>query len=148
MSTRYTVQFKNQPKGARASGIEANSAAEAIAQAGKLLGCLIDPGSPWDQSFLLEAIPQTATIIAFNTCRTYTQYGQRIAATKLESGHIVMVDIDRGIDLMFCADFDLTEQDVMRAYDWDICTYPSEIGLSYEDYYKLLPQLRQAAAAL
>ena len=86
--------------------------------------------------------------LAFKTGRDYTEHGQRIAATQLDNGCIVMVDIDRGIDLMFCSEFDLTEQDVMRAYDWDICTYPSENNLSYEDYYRLLPQLRQAAAAL
>jgi hypothetical protein len=33
--------------------------------------------------------------LAFKTGRDYTEHGQRIAATKLESGHIVMLDIDR-----------------------------------------------------
>lgn len=58
--TFYTVQFKNNPRGAKVLNVRANSEAEAIAQAGRDLGCIIDPTDPWDQSFSLEAIPQTA----------------------------------------------------------------------------------------
>ena len=83
--------------------------------------------------------------IAFNTCRTYTEYGQRIAARRIQSGEIVMLDIDRHIDYLLPADINLTQQDVMRAYDHNINTYPSAVNLSYEDYYAVVNQLRDVA---
>lgn len=56
--TRYTVQFKGNT-GARVNSVEADSAADAIRKAGRDLGCRIDPTDPFDQSFLLEAIPES-----------------------------------------------------------------------------------------
>lgn len=90
----------------------------------------------------------TLNIIAFKTGREYTEHGQRIAATKLESGHIVMLDIDRHIDLMLPAQIDFNQSDIMWAYDRNICTFPSEIDLPYSDYYEIVNQLRAPAAAL
>ncbi len=83
--------------------------------------------------------------ITFNTGRTYTEFGQRIAATKLESGHIVMLDIDRHIDVLIPAQVDLTQRDIMWAYDNNIQIFPSDISLSYGDYYEIVNQLRAAA---
>jgi hypothetical protein len=83
--------------------------------------------------------------IAFNTGRTYTECGQRIAARRLESGQIIMLDIDRGIDYLFPAATKLTQNDVMRAYDYNETISPSDAGLSYEDYYSVLKELRAAA---
>lgn len=85
--------------------------------------------------------------IKFNTGRTYTEFGQRIAAAKLENGCIIMVDIDRHIDLMFPAEIELTQRDVMRAYDWDITTYATKEGIPYDKYYEIVSHLRSAAGA-
>lgn len=86
--------------------------------------------------------------ISFNTGRTYTQQGQRIAATKLESGHIVMLDIDRHIDVLIPAQVDLTQRDIMWAYDNNIQVYPSNIDLSYGDYYEVVNSLRSVAESV
>jgi hypothetical protein len=83
--------------------------------------------------------------IAFNTGRTYTEYGQRIAARQLATGHIVMMDIDRGIDYLLPAQIELNKQNVMSAYDNNLHVYPSDIGLSYEDYYAVLKELSSTA---
>lgn len=83
--------------------------------------------------------------ITFNTGRTYTECGQRIAAAKLENGCIIMVDIDRHIDLMLPSEIELNQRDVMRAYDFDITTYPSAQGLPYDRYYEIVSDLRSAA---
>jgi hypothetical protein len=83
--------------------------------------------------------------ITFNTGRTYTDEGQRIAAKRLECGAIAMIDIDRGIDYLFPAATKLTQNDVMRAYDYNENISPSHVGLSYEDYYAVLKELRAAA---
>ena len=86
--------------------------------------------------------------LAFKTGRDYTEHGQRIAATQLESGHIVMVDIDRGIDYILPAQVDFTQRDIMRAYDDNMNVTPHEINLDYSDYYDIVNQLRAPAAAL
>lgn len=83
--------------------------------------------------------------LKFNTGRQYTQHGQRIVATQLESGHTVILDIDRHIDVLFPAQVDFTKTDIMWAYDNNIQVFPSDIGLSYGDYYEILNQLRETA---
>jgi len=80
--------------------------------------------------------------IVFNTGRTYTEGGQRIAARRLECGAIVMIDIDRHIDYLLPADTALTQRAIMRAYDENAVVYPSDVGLSYQDYYAVLDDLR------
>lgn len=85
------------------------------------------------------------TTITFNTGRTYTECGQRIAARRLDSGAIIMFDIDRGIDYLFPASTELTQRDVMRAYDYSAVIYPSDVNLSYDDYYAALADLRNVA---
>jgi hypothetical protein len=84
--------------------------------------------------------------LTFNTGRAYTEHGQRIAAAKLESGPIVMVDIDRDIDYVFCAPTMLTQAAIMREYDHNLNIAPHDAGISYEEYYAILKQLRAAAA--
>ena len=84
--------------------------------------------------------------IAFNTGRTYTECGQRIAARRIESGAVVMIDIDRQIDYLLPSDIELTPTGVMRAYDNNANIYTSAVNLSYENYYAALNELRQLAA--
>ena len=84
--------------------------------------------------------------LAFNTGRTYTECGQRIAATKLDSGHIVMLDIDRDIDYVLGALTMLTQSAIMWEYDHNLTITPHDAGISYEEYYAILKQLRTAAA--
>ncbi len=71
--------------------------------------------------------------IAFNTGRAYTECGQRIAARRLASGAVVMVDIDRGIDYLLPIATELTKRAVMQAYDENDVIYASshEIGEYY-----------------
>jgi hypothetical protein len=86
--------------------------------------------------------------IVFNTGRTYTDEGQRIAARRLESGHIVMLDIDRHIDCMFTDLTDFNQESIMRDYDHALFIFPSDVGLPYDEYYAILADLRKVAAAL
>ena len=83
-------------------------------------------------------------IIKFNTGRDYTEHGQRIIATQLEGGQIVLLDLDRHIDIMLPAGVEFNQAEIMQAYDhaWQI--FPDSIGMSYGDYYALLDQLRNA----
>ena len=88
------------------------------------------------------------TILKFNTGREYTKNGQRIAATRLENGAIVLLDIDRHIDVMLPAGVELTQADVMLAYDRNWYIFPTDVGMSYGDYYAVLQQLRDAANSI
>lgn len=87
-------------------------------------------------------------ILAFQSGRKYTEHGQRIAATQLESGHIVMLDIDRQIDYILPAQIDFTQRGIMWAYDNNMTVAPHELDLDYSDYYEIVNQLRAPAAAL
>ena len=86
-------------------------------------------------------------MITFNTGRNYTEHGQRIAAQRVASGAVVMIDIDRGIDYLLPTSTEFTQRGVMSAYDHNRVIYPSDIGLSYDDYYAILKTLRAAAGA-
>jgi len=83
-------------------------------------------------------------ILKFNTGREYTEHGQRIVATQLETGHIVLVDLDRHIDLMLQAGVDFNQADILQAYDHAWYAFPEDIGLSYSEYYDVVRQLRDA----
>jgi hypothetical protein len=83
--------------------------------------------------------------LTFNTGRTYTECGQRIAATQLESGHIIMVDVDRHLDVMLPAQVEFTQSDIMWAYDHNMYVDPREIDLPYGDYYEIVRQLTDVA---
>jgi hypothetical protein len=85
------------------------------------------------------------TTIAFNTGRLYTDHGQRIAAQRLESGAILMVDIDRGIDYLLPIGTQLKQNEVMYSYDCGDVIYPLDIGMDYADYYALVKNLNAAA---
>ena len=89
-----------------------------------------------------------STIIAFNTCRTYTQCGQRIAAMLLDSGDIIFNDIDRRVygtirangltleDVLAFGEF--TQRGVMASYDANNYDQAADADL--------LNQLRDVAA--
>jgi hypothetical protein len=87
-------------------------------------------------------------ILKFNTGREYTANGQRIAATQLEGGQIVLLDIDRHIDVMLPAGVEFTQADIMLAYDRNWYIFPTDVGMPYGDYYDVLAQLRNAAASI
>jgi hypothetical protein len=86
--------------------------------------------------------------LAFNTGRTYTENGQRIAATQLESGHIVILDIDRHIDVILPAQIEFTQAEIMWAYDLNMYVTPHEIDLPYGKYYDIVNALRAPAGAV
>ena len=83
--------------------------------------------------------------IAFNTGREYSACGQRIAARRLDCGAVVMLDIDRHVDYLFSPDTELNQRAIMRAYDNTDVIYPSDVDLSYSDYYAALVDLRAVA---
>jgi hypothetical protein len=85
--------------------------------------------------------------LQFNTKREYTTDGQRIAATQLDSGHVVMVDIDRHIDILFPVGVELTQTDIMQAYDHGWHVFPESIDMSYGDYYDIVRELQKLASA-
>ena len=91
----------------------------------------------------MNALPTNT--LKFNTGRTYSAAGQRIAAQRIESGEIVVFDLDRHIDLMLPQGIELTQKDVMWAYDLNMQTFPSEIDMSYADYFVIVDALRQLA---
>ena len=63
-------------------------------------------------------------LISFNTGRMYGAAGQRIAATKLDDGRVIFVDIDRGLSYVILGEPELTEFDVMFAYDRNMGASP------------------------
>jgi hypothetical protein len=83
--------------------------------------------------------------LKFNTGRDYTKYGQRIAAMQLDNGHVIMVDIDRHVDILFPLGVELTQTDIMQAYDHGWQKFPYDIDMTYADYYVLTEQLRELA---
>jgi hypothetical protein len=87
-------------------------------------------------------------ILAFKTGRGYTEHGQRIAAMQLDSGCIVMVDIDRHIDYIFTDLTPFTQAGIMKDYDNNVATTPHDAGVLYDEYYRIINQLRATAAAL
>jgi hypothetical protein len=84
--------------------------------------------------------------ISFNTGRLYTEQGQRIAARQLATGHIIMMDIDRGIDYLLPDYVEFNRSDIMGAYDYNVVIYPESIGLDYSDYYAVVKELSHIAA--
>lgn len=84
--------------------------------------------------------------LKFNTKREYSANGQRIAATQLETGQIILVDIDRHIDVMLPAGVEFNQADIMRFYDLGAYIFPNEIGMSYGDYYDIVRELQKLAA--
>jgi hypothetical protein len=101
--------------------------------------------------FFIGAFMKT---LAFNTGRTYSLKGQRIAAALLDNADILFVDIDRHLygtiranglsieDVMELGFF--TRHEIMKSYDENnySCAY------DLEDEYKLLQQLRNIAESI
>ena len=91
-------------------------------------------------------------VIAFNTGINYTRYGQRIAATRLPNGHIVFVDVDRGIDgIIKHDDLDLTHDVVLLAYrsnNYGRIMPNNPEGIDWDAYCALIKRLSAAAAAV
>lgn len=89
-------------------------------------------------------------VIRFNTGRMYGASGQRIAATKLADGRVFFVDVSRGLDYVTDEPCELTECDIMRAYDSGTCTAPfwSMSGASAELTHDALDALRAAARSI
>jgi len=83
--------------------------------------------------------------LKFNTGREYSDQGQRIVATQLDTGHIVLVDLDRHMDLMLQAGVDFNQADIMQAYDHAWYAFPEDIGMSYSEYFGIVRQLREEA---
>ena len=54
--------------------------------------------------------------ISFNTGRGYSAKGQRIAAKRI-GDRVIFVDVDRGLDYVTSGSCELTQRDIMRAYD-------------------------------
>jgi hypothetical protein len=102
----------------------------------------------------LRAIQQAAAdyraavarpVLAFNTGRMYSPAGQRIAATKLDDGRVVFVDIDRNLAYVILGEPELTQFDVMYAYDRNM---GADVYIAMPDAIereRVLSQLRAAA---
>jgi hypothetical protein len=86
-------------------------------------------------------------ILKFNTGREYSAHGQRVIATQLDDGHIILVDIDRHIDLMLLAGVGFNQREIMQAYDHAWQTFPENIGMAYTEYYDIVRELRELASA-
>lgn len=84
--------------------------------------------------------------LKFNTKREYSANGQRIAAAQLDNGHVIMVDIDRHVDILFPLGVELTQVDIMQAYDHGWQKFPHDIDMSYGDYYDIVRELQKLAA--
>jgi hypothetical protein len=85
--------------------------------------------------------------LKFNTGREYSAHGQRVIATLLDTGNIIMIDIDRHIDLMLLAGVGFNQREIMQAYDNAWQTFPENIGMAYTEYYDIVRELRALASA-
>jgi hypothetical protein len=91
--------------------------------------------------------------IAFNTGRTYTDKGQRIAARIFEEepdgsnpvSIIAMSDIDRGIDGFYLIFDEMTQREVMTSYDNDLRV---SVDIDWDKRNALFAELRKAAAVI
>ena len=87
--------------------------------------------------------------LAFNTGRQYSEAGQRIAAIELPSGHIAMLDLDRGLDYVIPAGAaDLTQASIMGAYDRGDLENIWSLNIDLDQYAQILADLNAAAAGL
>ena len=86
-------------------------------------------------------------ILKFNTGREYSEHGQRVIATLLDTGNIVLLDLDRHIDLMLLAGVGFNQLEIMQAYDHAWTTFPENIDMSYSEYYDIVRELRELASA-
>jgi hypothetical protein len=85
--------------------------------------------------------------LKFNTGREYSPHGQRVIATQLDNGHIILVDLDRHIDVMLLEGVGFNQREIMQAYDHAWTTFPEKINMSYSEYYDIVRELRELASA-
>jgi hypothetical protein len=85
--------------------------------------------------------------LQFNTGREYSAHGQRVIATLLDTGNIILVDLDRHIDLMLLAGVGFNQREIMQAYDRAWTIFPENINMSYSEYYDIVRELRELASA-
>ena len=83
--------------------------------------------------------------LTFNTGRGYTEHGQRIAATKLDDGRVLFVDVDRGISYVSAEPIELTARAIMAAYDYDRTGSVYTAFTDYAERERVLSELRNAA---
>jgi len=80
-------------------------------------------------------------IMTWNTGRPYGRKGQRIAATQLPDGRVMLCDVDRHIEYVTAKPCDLTRSAVMSCYDYNQTDLPG-----YDpDTRAMLQTLRTAA---
>ena len=82
--------------------------------------------------------------ISFNTKRTYSDKGQRIACAMLNDGTVLMLDIDRGLDYAFPPNIygnnQLNQTRVMSLYDWGT---PAPTASAYKQELEQLQALAE-----
>jgi hypothetical protein len=86
--------------------------------------------------------------ISFNTGRSYSAHGQRIAAGQLDDGRVVFVDIDRGLDYVTSAPCALEPRAIMRAYDYNETDGTHAAADDYDARVDMLRELEALAAKL
>lgn len=87
-------------------------------------------------------------LIAFNTGRAYSAAGQRIAAARLDDGRVAFVDIDRRLAYVILGEPELTQAEVMHAYDQNL---GADVYIAMPDHSereRVLGELRAAAQAV
>ena len=85
-------------------------------------------------------------IIKFNSGRSYTAAGQRIAAIEVQPGIVYMLDVDRGVDYLLRCDLD--QYSIMYAYDRAdfFAVYCSDLeGFTWDDKHALRDELTPIA---
>ena len=86
--------------------------------------------------------------LVFNTGRGYTAKGQRIAAAQLDCGRVFFVDIDRGITYATAAPCELTQRDVMTAYDYNDTISEMTAISDFDARRQLIAELEALAASI
>ena len=92
----------------------------------------------------------TQKILSFNTGRGYTEHAQRIAATQLDTGRVVFVDVDRGLCYVTNEPCELSQRAIMRAYDYNTTDtpWPDLFGGCWETREAAIAELEAAARAV
>lgn len=86
--------------------------------------------------------------IVFNTGRGYTDKGQRIAAAQLDCGRVYFVDIDRGIRYATAAPCELTQRNIMTAYDYNSTISEMSAIPDYDMRQQLTDELETLARSI
>jgi hypothetical protein len=86
--------------------------------------------------------------ISFNTGRSYSAHGQRIAAGQLDDGRVIFMDIDRGLDYITRTPCELEPAAIMRAYDANDTTDVYMADISAKNLTAILLNLGAVAAKL